>query len=147
MRIQTKIKYGLLLMAAILLLSVAMLPQPSLARYNTTVSWNTVIAAEEDPAVTPIGTPIFTGSSLTFRLTEGVTDPTCSIEKMMADQSYSQFSAGSLTATVVGDTVVIQKGTVSPPAGTYRLVITWQTEETAEVQTAAVTFFVNYSDG
>lgn len=141
------IAYGLLLVA-VLLLSLALLPGRAYARYDTAVGWNTVIIGPQDPVVTGPELPVLTASNQTleFILSDEVKDPELSLETLLADQSFAIYDNGGMTVIQSDTTVTIQLEQVRPPAGTYRLVITWENEETAETETAAVTFFINYSD-
>lgn len=145
---KTQIAYGLLLIGAALLVSLTVAPGITYARYHTAVGWNTVIGMTQNPAISSPDTPILTKNvrELEFTLAEGVAEPLCAIEILTAAEGYTAYTAENLTATVAENSVIVQLGQTLPPAGTYRLVITWQAEETAEAQTAAVTFFINYSD-
>lgn len=145
---RTQIAYGLLLTGASLLLTLAVAPGNTYARYDTAVTWNTLVGTVQDPVITPLNPPILSESvrTLGFTLAESVTDPVCSIEFLSADQEFTAYTGDNLQVTVQGTSLTIAMVQTQPPAGTYRLVITWQAEDAAEQQTAAVTFFINYSD-
>lgn len=145
---KTIIAYRLLLIAATLLLSLALLPEQAYARYDTAIYWNTVVSGAQDPIVTGPEMPIFTqdNGTLEFTLPEEIKDPQYSVEVLSADQSYTPIIIEGMTIFQSGNTVRLQMAEMLLPAGTYRLVISWQTEGTAETQTTAVTFFINYSD-
>lgn len=145
---RTQIAYGLLLTGVSLLLTAAIAPGIAYARYDTAVRWNTVVETAQDPVITPLQPPILSGSvrTLGFTLTETVTDPVCSVEFLSSDQEFTAYTEDNLLITVRENTVTVAMVQTQPPAGTYRLVITWQAEGAAEQHTAAATFFINYSD-
>lgn len=137
-----KILYGLLLCGMFLSLSALMVPGKAYARYNTGASWNTVINA-------PSGIlPVLTEDNevLTFPLPEATGEVVFAIQKMQTDGTYVEYTKGSLTAHLEGERVQIHLGKTLPPAGTYRLVITWTSEDAEPASVETVTFFINYSD-
>lgn len=142
------IAYGLLLVTVLLVLSLALSPGRTYARYDKAVGWNTVISGPQDPAITGPQIPVLTmhTPNLKFILSDEVKNPVLSLETLLADQSFVAYEADGLTMSQSEHTVTIRLNASQPPAGTYRLVVTWENEETAETETAAVTFFINYSD-
>lgn len=143
MTTQRKIVYGLLLSAAILLLTLSLTPGQTYARYYAGASWNTVVWGPDGDL------PVLTGNSKTLTvLRENIPDTAqCTFRILSADQTYADFTSDSLTATVADGTVTIRLGETLPPAGTYHLVLTWDNEEAGSTEAETVTFFINYSDG
>ncbi len=143
-----KIAYGLLLTVATLLLSLALLPGQAYARYDTAIYWNMVVNGIKDPAIAGPEDPVITmdNKTLEFTLSEGVKDPTFTVEVLSSDQTYTPVIVEGMMISQAGNTVKLQIAELLLPAGTYRLVINWKIEETAETKTAAATFFINYSD-
>ena len=156
-----KIPYWLLLVAllpAVFLLLIG----DTYARYDTTVSWNTVISPAGEQAITAKSRYILTGkgTTLTFSVSDALsseTGVTYEIEKLQADGSYAPYTSPDLTFSAANGVVTVVLHEATPPPGTYRLKATWQAE-TAEqtesteqtegtTQTATATFFINYSDG
>lgn len=138
--------YGLLLVVVCLLLSLALLPGRAYARYETVVGWNTVIPGPINDLVYGPQLPVLTPETPTlhYELAQEVEHPKLTLEKLTPD-GFMAYD-GTLTATLSGYTVTVAMGDHRPPAGTYRLVLNWETEGAAEIQTTAVTFFINYSD-
>ena len=143
MTIKRKILYGLLLFGVLLLLCVVVAPGKAYARYNAAASWNTVVNA-------PSGfLPVLTedNTTLTYSFPEATSDTIVAIQKMQKDGSYSDYTGEGLTVQSEGENIQIHMGEDNPPAGTYRMVITWKSEDADSASVETVTFFVNYSDG
>ena len=146
-----QIAYGALLIVVVLLLSFVLTPEQAYARYQAAVCWNTVVNMETDSLVTTPDPPILTKESgrLFVTLPEGVTNPECTIEVLSADQGFIAYHADNVMAVPTdNNTVIVVLGETLPPAGTYKLVVTWKTgeeEETAVIERADLTFFINYS--
>ena len=134
--------YGLLLSVAMLLLCAAVFPGDTYARYNTCAGWNTVINASGNTL------PVLTENTrtLTLPFSEIAENAACSIERMQGDGTFTIYADAGLTASLAGESVQIHMGDAHPPAGTYRVVITWASEDAELVSTETATFFVNYSD-
>lgn len=137
-----KIIYGLLLSGAIFLLCAAIAPGDAYARYNTCAGWNTVINASGNAL------PVLTENTktLTLPFAETTENAVCSIQRMQGDGTFANYEDAGLTASLAGEGVQIHMGDGLPPAGTYRVVVTWASEDAESVSTETATFFVNYSD-
>ena len=143
---KNRILFHGLLLVAFLLLSLALTPSRAYARYETAVGWNTVIAGPANALVAVPQTPILSPDfpTLRFELAQSVEQPELFLQKLTPD-GYMAYD-GTLTAILSDHTVTVSMGDHRPPAGTYRLVLNWEAEGTAEIQSTAVTFFINYSD-
>lgn len=167
-----KIPYWLLLVALIPAVFLLLIGD-TYARYDTTVSWNTVISPAGEQAITVKNRYVLTekGTTLTFQLSDALateTDVAYTIERLQSDGSYAEYASPDLTFSAVDGAVTLVLHEATPPPGTYRLKATWkaedtqpnvETQEAAEaqetevteqtegtVQTATATFFINYSD-
>ena len=100
------------------------------------------------PGVMILCYPVITmdNKTLEFTLSEDVKDPTFTVEVLSSDQTYTPVIVEGMMISQAGNTVKLQIAELLLPAGTYRLVINWKIEETAETKTAAATFFINYSE-
>lgn len=154
MQKRSAILYGLLLLALLLGLVMLLLVGNAYARYDTTVLWNTVISPPDTgQQMVVAGSPILqkAGDTLQFTLSEELQNQ----ENIQYTLLY--WSAGGYTECQTTLFVTPQEGSVTltltdttPKPGTYRLVATWEgdpnTNTQGTEQTAAATFFINYSD-
>lgn len=130
--------YGLLLIGLIALLTAGLLPGETYARYNACTSWNTVIHAASDTM------PIMNGE--TKQLAFPVSDPhaaVCVLEKLQSDGTYAVYTGADLDVSTEGENILVEMVDTLPAAGTYRLILTWNNEDTTQEQ--VVTFFISYS--
>lgn len=154
MRKRKTIVYGLLLLALLPGLLTLLLVGDAYARYDTTVLWNTVISPPDTgQQMVAVGPPILqkAGDTLQFTLSAELQNR----ENIQYTLMY--WSSGGYTDCRTTLAVTPQEGNVTltltdtaPKPGAYRLVATWEgdpnTNTQGTEQTAAATFFINYSD-
>ena len=154
MRQRSTILYGLLLLALLPGLLTLLLVGDAYARYDTTVLWNTVISPQDtSQSMVASAPPILqkAGDRLQFTLSEELQSRENVQYKLMywSDGDYTDCQA-TLTVTPQEGKVTLTLTDTTPPPGTYRLVATWKGDPNLNVQgsaqSAAVTFFINYSD-
>lgn len=150
-----QIIYGTLLSVVVLLLIFVFALEQTYARYDNVVSWKAVVNQEKSDLVIVPDSPILSEENAMLTIILPATPATIetTLKILSADQEYEECAGQAPFAIALGNEVRIYLGDNTTPAGTYQLAITWETEtaetteateETIEVQTSTVTFFVNY---
>lgn len=141
---KTKTLYGLFLLTVVCAATLVLFTGRAYARYNTAAGWNTVIGDTQSSQIRCAGEPILSTKqkTLVFSPPSGAEVQTYHVERMASDGTYVAYTDLDVRQTDGAITVAI--GQQTPPAGTYRLHITWSTDGTQT--TASATFFINYSD-
>ena len=154
MRKRKTIVYGLLLLALLPGLLTLLLVGDAYARYDTTVLCNTVISPPDTSQLIVAASPPIlqkAGDTLQFTLSEELQNLESVQYSLMvwSAEGYTDCST-TLTVTPQEGNVTLTLTDTTPPPGAYRLVATWEgdpnTNTQGTEQTAAATFFINYSD-
>lgn len=126
----------LLILTACLILSIGQ----ANARYVDTKVWNTLISPGDGSQTTGILTS--RDDELRYPLEQ--TPSELSFELLSVDENdtvYFSRTDAPVQTEQTQDTLTLRLGEELPPAGTYRLTLTW-----ADGETERIIFFINYSD-